>query len=516
MVGVLVDRRGQVTYVVVGESTRLYLPEIGRMRAATQRLRGLRLLVAKSRGPGVIAPRANEYQISQDFITDLEKLQLDAVVQFEALPEGLTGRVAVATVLSPQFSLRAKKTHLIDRYRDIHDVQTPFTEFITQLERELQAKVDDASKNAKGKKGGDAAVLVGVYTTARKEWTPSINELKELASTAGVRVVDVVVQQRKVLDPKTIVGKGKLEEICLNALHKGAEVVIFDCELSPSQLNAITDLTDLKILDRTMLILDIFAHRATSQAGMLQVELAQLQYSLPRLSKKQTGLSRLTGGIGGQGPGETKLEIDRRRAKDKVARIERQIDKLRAQRQLRRKSRNEREVPIISIVGYTNAGKSTLLNALTGSAVYTENKLFATLDPTSRRLRFPKEREVIMTDTVGFIRDLPKNLVNAFRATLEELNDADLLLHVVDATDPNRDRQIKAVEQILEDLELQDVNRIIVFNKSDLLAREEADALAERMGATAVSAVTRQGFGQLLEQCAFALWQIDKIFEFGN
>jgi GTP-binding protein HflX len=282
--------------------------------------------------------------------------------------------------------------------------------------------------------------------------------------------------------------------------------LIFDCDLSPSQLNAITDMTDLKVLDRTMLIMDIFARRAKSRGGKLQVELAQLKYSLPRLAKKQTGLSRLTGGIGGQGPGETKLEIDKRRVKDKIARLEREVEQLGGQRQLHRKQRNVKEVPTIAIVGYTNAGKSTLLNALTGADVYAKNELFATLDPTSRRLRFPKEREVVLIDTVGFIRDLPEGLINAFRATLEELNDADLLLHVVDATDPQKEQHIKVVEKILADLKIENTSTILVMNKCDMLAPGEAQKTAEKFGALPISAQRKEGLENLLNRSADELW----------
>lgn len=502
MLGIFINRRGHIEEVIVGDPTRLYLPDIGRLRASSGRLRGLRLVVARAKSAKDTSVTAADYSINADFVGDLEKLQLDAIVQLESLLDGTVGRVAVGSLLPLSRGRRVSRvSHIIDRYRDIHQLQTSFTDFIQDLESQLQASVDEAMKSAKADTDRDAAVLIGVYTTPRKEWAPSLQELKELAKTAGVHVVDTVVQQRQSLDAKTIVGAGKIEEICLLALQKGAEALIFDCELSPSQLNAITDLTDLKVLDRTMLILDIFARRATSQEGMLQVELAQLKYSLPRLAKKQTGLSRLTGGIGGQGPGETKLEIDRRRAKDKVARIEAQIEKLRMQRQLRRKNRNERNLPVISIVGYTNAGKSTLLNALTGSSVYVENKLFATLDPTSRRLRFPKEREVIITDTVGFIRDLPENLVNAFKATLEELHDADLLVHVVDATDPYQDRQIKSVEKVLEDLGLLQTKRLIVFNKADALPEGLAQKRARLHKGLAVSALSKQGLKEMLVRC---------------
>ncbi len=502
MVGVLIDRKGVITSVMLSApSSPLYLPDVGRVRAGTSRLRGLRLAVAKP----LKENRSGAYHVDSDFITDLEKLQLDAVVQVQAQPDGLPGQVALA-LLSPGERAR----HSEKLFRDIHHLDLALTASLEEIESKLKA-LDEHVKDAHLENERDRAVVVGVYTTGKKVWESSLRELKELCKTAGVRVVDTVIQQRPELDPRTIVGKGKLEEICLHALHKGAEMVIFDGDLSPSQLNAITDLTDLKILDRTMLILDIFARRATSRPGKLQVELAQLKYSLPRLSKKQSGLSRLSGGIGGQGPGETKLEIDKRRVKDKVARLEEEVEKLLGERKLRRSQRNENEVPTIAIVGYTNAGKSTLLNALTGASVYVKNALFATLDPTSRRLRFPKEREVIITDTVGFIRNLPEGLINAFRATLEELHEADLLLNVVDGTDPDREQHIEVVNAVLEELGLTSAKRLIVMNKIDLIAPEELRSRAERLGAIAVSAATRLGFEELLNRCAEELWHVHAI-----
>lgn len=512
MVGLLVDRRGAVSRVIVGEPTRLYLPDIGRLRAGPGRLRGLRLLVAKPLKERDVSDRAGRrapLELDHDLITDLEKLGLDLVLLVEAMPDGLPGRAATASIL-PDGELRPDGTEVrsrVESYRQIHDIDFDFESFVLELEAELARKVERAREAEALPGERDVAVVVGVYTTPPHEFQASLAELKELCRTAGVRVVDTVVQRRKELDPRTIVGKGKLEEICLNALHHGADLIIFDLDLSPSQLNAITDLTDLRVLDRTMLILDIFARRAVSKGGKMQVELAQLKYSLPRLAKKQEGLSRLTGGIGGQGPGETKLELDRRRAKEKIARLERDIERFSGERQLRRRRRNARDVPIIAIVGYTNAGKSTLLNALTGAEVYAKNELFATLDPTSRRLRFPAEREVVLIDTVGFIRDLPKSLINAFRATLEELHDADLLLHVVDGSDPRRDKHIESVDRVLEDLGLEDKKRLMVFNKADRLDDEQAALAAKRLDAIAVSALEKKGLSDLVNRMGEALWE---------
>jgi GTP-binding protein HflX len=290
-------------------------------------------------------------------------------------------------------------------------------------------------------------------------------------------------------------------------MQLGAEVVIFDPDLTPGQARAISDFTELKVIDRTMLILDIFAQRAQSRDGKLQVELAQLRYTLPRLVEKNTMMSRLTGGIGGRGPGETKLEISRRRARERIQHLEEQIEKLADRRRLRREQRTRKDVPIVSIVGYTNAGKSTLLNALTQSEVLVEDKLFATLDPTSRRLRFPKEREVVLTDTVGFIRDLPKDLARAFRATLEELEESDLLLHVVDASDEAREQQIESVERILGELGLAEKARVLVFNKIDKVGPGEGVERAALARAVPVSAIQPDTLRPLLLRVEEHLWR---------
>ena len=264
--------------------------------------------------------------------------------------------------------------------------------------------------------------------------------------------------------------------------------MIFDTELNPAQIRSITNQMDLKIIDRTQLILDIFAQRAQSREGKLQVELAQLKYLLPRLITKNTAMSRLTGGIGGRGPGETKLEINRRRVRDRIVNLEKALKQVRKQRKQQKARRNKMGLPVISIVGYTNAGKSTLLNTLTKSNVLAESRLFATLDPSSRRLRFPKDMEVIITDTVGFIRNLPKELMVAFRATLEELESADLLLHVIDTSNPRFEEQIKSVEKILEDLNLRNVPTVYVLNKQDLVPEEEVAQYCRRYNAISVSA----------------------------
>jgi GTP-binding protein HflX len=482
-VGVLLSRKGEVQAVVVGNAHQLELPDIGRARAGQVRLRGLRL----------VHTHLKSEPLTRDDLTDLALLRLDAVAAIGVTEAGGPGVLHWAHLLPENPDGELWRTETI---RSVFDVQPDFIDTVEALEDELAQQTQARRVGAR-----ERAVLVAVCLDGKRAAAESsLEELKELARTAGVDVVDELLQVRRSPDPKYLIGRGKLDELNLRGMQKLAEVLIFDKELSPSQARHIGEATSMKVLDRTQLILDIFAQRAQSGDGKLQVELAQLKYMLPRLVQADPSLSRLSGGggVGGRGPGETKLEIDRRRARDRITFLERKIDQLSNDRKVRRRQRSRKDLPIISIVGYTNAGKSTLLNALTRSEVLAEDKLFATLDPTSRRLRFPREHEVIITDTVGFIRDLPKDLVAAFRATLEELEDASLLLHVIDASDDDRDLQVQAVERILASLDLDGTPRLRVWNKADRLDPDTAWALARQRGGVAVSAVTRQGLDELL------------------
>jgi GTPase len=489
-IGVFLDRKGDVQAVIVGDARRLELPDVGRARAGESRLRGIRL----------VHTHLNGEPLSRDDHTDLALLRLDLVAAVEVGEDGLPGRVHWAHLLpeNPQGEMWKD-----EQAGGVHDLAYDALAGALALEEEF-ARVRAARRTG----GAERAILVGFVgkDRGRPEAESSLEELRELARTAGVEVLEATLQTRRDPDPRFLIGKGKLEDVVLRSMQRMATLIVFDAELSPSQARHIAEATSLKILDRTQLILDIFAQRAQSADGKLQVELAQLRYLYPRLVGRDDSLSRLAGGIGGRGPGETKLEIDRRRVRDRITALERRIEALGADRLLRRKQRNARGLPVLSIVGYTNAGKSTLLNALTDSRVLAEDKLFATLDPTSRRLRFPRDREVIVTDTVGFIRDLPPDLVNAFRATLEELRDADLLLHVVDASDPRHEEQARAVEAILGDLGLAEKRRLLVMNKVDRLPPGEGEALAHRRDAVPVSAATRRGLPELLHACDRLLW----------
>ncbi|MDH5299234.1 MAG: GTPase HflX, partial [Desulfobulbaceae bacterium] len=371
-----------------------------------------------------------------------------------------------------------------------------FQEMIAALEGEF-ARLRPVREVDKGR---DRAILVSVSSLPKKLAHESMDELIELAGSDDVVVLDTVIQRRDRINPKWILGKGKLGELMLDALRMNANLLIFDQELNPSQIRSITDHTDLRVIDRTQLILDIFARRALSREGKLQIEMAQLKYLLPRLGMRDDALSRLTGGIGGRGPGETRLEVDRRRINDRLTKLAKRLKEVSRERYHRRARRRKRELPVLSLVGYTNAGKSTLLNTLTNSDIIAEDKLFATLDPTSRRLRFPEEMEVIITDTVGFIRNLPADLLQAFKATLEELHEADVLVHVVDVANPRFVEQMEVVAELLRELELETIPTLMLFNKVDMVGGEYAARLAEEHGAIPICARDSSTFTPFLAE----------------
>ena len=368
---------------------------------------------------------------------------------------------------------------------------------LKQLIDSLEAEMGRALlKDVSGKR--ERAILVSVSTKSREKQQESLEELKKLAVTSNVDVLELVSQSPHRINPRYLLGIGKLKELIIMALQKGATLLIFDQELSPTQVREIGDVTELKVIDRTQLILDIFARRAHSRDGKVQVELAQLKYMLPRLAGKGTSLSRLMGGIGGRGPGETKLETDRRRVQNRINHLEKELKNLSRGRMERRKRRRESGIPIISIIGYTNAGKSTLLNTLTKSSTLVEDKLFATLDTATRRIRFPREREAVITDTVGFIKGMPQDIKKAFRSTLEEMQDADLLLHLVDVSTSDMDEHIVTVEKTIDEIGLGNIPRIMVLNKIDLSEPLIVSNLSKRYDAVPVSALKDETLGRLL------------------
>ena len=453
------------------------------------------------RGLRLVHTHLNEESLTRDDLTDLALLRLDLVAAI-GIRNGLPGDIHVA-YLMPAGS---EKTFEILNSQNFHAFELDFLPFITSLEDEMERRRVFSPDDKR-----ERAILVSVLTRPRYEQEDSIEELKELARSSDVLVIDTVIQRPKEINPKYLMGEGKLKDLIINAMSIGATLLIFDQDLSPSQMKAIGDYTELKVIDRTQLILDIFARRAHSRDGKVQVELAQLKYRLPRLTGKGTAMSRLMGGIGGRGPGEMKLEVDRRRVRDRINLLERELKSLGEARRQRRHKRVQKGVPIVSIIGYTNAGKSTLLNALTKSDLFVEEKMFATLDTASRRLRFPREREVIVTDTVGFIRDLPKDLLSAFRSTLEELEDADLLLHLVDASNPRFDQHIESVENILKELHLSEKPRLLVFNKTDRLDKEEVGNIELRYSAIGISALNSSTFGPLLKAVEDHVWNMKLV-----
>ena len=492
----LVDRRGAVSHVMVGTAGAIEMPDWGRIRAGRGRLRGLRCIHTHLSNEG----------LTRDDLTDLLLLRLDAIVTVAVMEDGLPG-LAHTAALRPEDGTGDGDglERGVEKLDPVHPAQLDldFQGWIRDLENDLARSTQTQHVG-----DGERAILVSVTAgRSRDEFDAHIQELTELARSAGVELVDVVTQQRRRLDPKTVVGSGKLQDLMIRSFQSDVDLVVFDQNLTPTQARNLSERMELRVVDRTQLILDIFAQRATSRDGKLQVELAQLKYRMPRLSQRaDLSLSRLEGGIGGCGPGESKLETDRRRVRDRVTRLEKELKQLGSQRKNRRRRRKRRDVPVLSIVGYTNAGKSTLLRALTESDVHIEDKMFATLDPVSRRLRFPREREVIITDTVGFIRDLPEELVAAFRATLEELADASLLMHVVDVSAPDLERRMAAVRKILDGLGLSQAPELLVFNQADRLAPGEAQAISQRFGGVAISAVTRAGLAELLESAESLLW----------
>lgn len=471
-IGVFVDRRGHIQQILVGEAHRIVIPELGRLRAGQVRFRGLRL----------IHTHLDDSPLTKEDLHDLVLSRFDLIAVVAALPDGLPGDSYYAYLLPENVQ------------GELWRVEGPFTpqsleaEDFLELITSLEAEFTKASPVVSDVQEGNRAILVGVYDHKTMDAEARMDELEQLAYSAGLYVLSRELQRRDHPDPRYMLGQGKLEQLIMYSMQLGADMLVFDADLTPTQSRNIAERTDLKIIDRSQLILDIFAQRAHSRDGKLQVELAQLKYLLPHLNRMSRAMSRLTGGIGGRGPGETKLEIDRRRARERIHRLEIELERVCSHRQNRRRRRQRENIPIVSVVGYTNAGKSTLLNTLTTSDVLIENRMFTTLDPVSRRFYLPGCGSVLLTDTVGFIRDLPADLVTAFQATLEELQDADLLLHIIDISDASFPEQIIAVERILNELELHDKLNLRVFNKIDLVDQEECNNLCRRYQALGISA----------------------------
>jgi GTPase len=480
-IAVLINRRGIIEDVIVGNNHEVSLPDLSAYRLGHRWLRGIRM----------VHTHLKDEPLSQDDLTDLALLRLDLIAAVGVRQDGQPGHLYAANILPPN---PAGKPYVVWAPMPLQECRVDMERFLIALEEEM-ARARPAHQIQKDQ---EQAILISASKESHAEQEETLAELKDLVRSAGLGVLDTVVQRSHAIHSKYLLGSGKLKEVVIKALQHGADYLVFDQDLSPGQAASIAALTELKVIDRTQLILDIFSRRAQSRAGKIQVELAQLRYRLPRLVGQGTALSRLAGGIGGRGPGETKLEVDRRRVRDRIAYLERQIEVLAKSREQQRARRVRNNIPVVSIVGYTNAGKSTLLNALTHSKVLVADRLFATLDPASRRLRFPTDREIIVTDTVGFIRNLPEELMAAFRATLEELQDADLLLHVADISSPMLEQQTGAVQRILEKLQLHHLPRLLVLNKADQVAPEHAAMLCARLRAITVSAVRQETLDPLI------------------
>jgi GTP-binding protein HflX len=436
------------------------------------RLRGLRL----------VHTHLQEEPLTQDDLTDLALLRLDLMLALTVSGSGLPGLVHWAHLLpdNPE-----KRVWEIYPPSSLAGLDIDFSKWIQSLEDEFQR----GQRLIPLKGSREKAILISVSKESRETLERSMEELKELSETCGVFVVDTIIQRPQHLSPTTLIGEGRLKEVLVNCMQLGVDLIIFDQNLTPGQMAAISDRTELRVIDRTQLILDIFAQRAHTPDGKVQVELAQLQYLLPRLARKTLALSRLTGGIGGRGPGETKLEVDRRRVRDRIHLLEKELDKLSKSREQRRARRLKTGIPTLSIIGYTNAGKSTLFNLLTKSGFHVEKKLFSTLDTAARKLRGHGDRRVVITDTVGFINDLPKDLMGAFRPTFEELRDSTLLIHLIDASSPWLTEHMDAVEKILGELKLDHIPRLKVFNKEDRLNPQEVNLLCRKYSGISISSL---------------------------
>lgn len=495
---VVISRKGTIEYVVVGSSTALdELPPLASTAPKSARLSGLRLIQCHLRG---------EPLDKTDFHR-LSVLSLDFLLALDATP-GRNPVMAHAAWLLPV----NPQNRLFETLGPVplHQLDIDFHEHIQDLEDQYSRRSRTLASEAA--KGAERAILVFLDDGRfdNPEW--ELEEFKELALSAGLKILETITQKRRA-DVTWFVGKGKLLDLVMRAQQLQVDLLVFSPELSPAQVRNIGNFAEIRVIDRTQLILDIFAQRARSSDGKHQVELAQLKYLLPRLAGFGAQMARFKGVTGMRGPGETKLELDRRKIRKRITALEAQLQLLASRRRERRKLRERSHVPVVSIVGYTNAGKSTLLNTLTHANALAENKLFATLDPFSKRLRFPEDRELILTDTVGFIRDLPKDLLTAFKATLEELETADLLLHVVDGSNPRAEEQLLAVEQLLQDLDLAHVPRVTVLNKVDRLPDSgAANPLAQRYGALPVSALTRASLRPLVDQ--LKLWLAQPISQY--
>ena len=481
-ISVYITRSGQIIEIAVGDNATVELPSFSGRRGAG-RLSGIRCIHTH--------PGGNPYLSGVD-ISALKNNKYDAMVAIGVLSPDFTKSELTFGLIT---GIDSNENYTAECYGpySIEDAENiNFVNTVSTIERILDKQTGTASLQVMSER----AILIGMEWGRNDSlWTvdDSLEELKQLADTAGATVIKKFIQKRPKPDPAFFIGRGKVQELALYAQQENIDLCIFDDELSPAQQRNIESVMGIRILDRTALILDIFAQRARTNEGKLQVELAQLQYTLPRIMGKGLMLSRLGGGIGTRGPGETKLEVDRRRIRDRIAFIKDQIEKVKAVRSLHRSKRKKNNVFEVSLVGYTNAGKSTLLNTLTNSDIYAKDQLFATLDPTTRQLTLPNKQEIIITDTVGFIQRLPHQLIAAFRSTLEVVTEADLLVHVIDVSHELYKEQAAAVHEVLKEIGAETKPVITVYNKIDKLPPDSklADRLALEEDAVCISAAKK-------------------------
>ena len=490
-IGLLVNRQGQIESVIIGNDHELEIPHLSRTRSGLRLLRGVRL----------VHTHLKNQPLTQDDLTDLALLRLDLMV---ALGVGKSGGLQDIFVAHNVPSSVKNQGYTQFQPCAFQAFQMDCQEYILALEQDILKGCQVSQEGVR--EGRALLVSVGIGHVAFQQ--ERLDELQELVRAQGVEVLGCVTQRPVSIHPKYVVGSGKVKDLAIQALQSGADMLIFDQDLTPAQVRGISEITDIRVLDRSQVILDIFAKRAHSHIGNIQVELAQLRYRLPRLAQSSTAFSRLAGGIGTRGPGETKLETDRRRIRERIQHLERDLTSIGQGRQEQRKRRIKRGLPVISIIGYTNAGKSTLFNALTGSQVSVKNRVFETLDTVSRSWRLPSLGEVILTDTVGFIRDLPKDLVAAFQTTLQELDEADVLIHVIDAHAHNPEQHIAAVDNILMELGLQNIPCLLFFNKGDLIDREAMERLCiryEGIGGSALEDTSLRGIQHKISRLLLTL-----------
>lgn len=492
-VAVYINRNGKLVDVSVGDHATVGLVDVKGRRGGS-RLSGIRCIHTHPAGSA---------ELSAVDLTAMDNLNLDAVaavgISADRSPEIFVGLLKnIATPLLTPDNDFQRKYIIYGPFTAEEIVGSDLMEAVFALDKEMKSRASGSAEQFR-----EEAILCAVQKPGESEEAvrDSLEELAQLAKTAGVGVLQKVIQARPKPDVAVYIGKGKAGEVSLLAQVAGANVIIFDDELTPAQQRNLEEIIGVKIIDRTALILDIFAQRARTMEGKLQVELAQLNYLLPRLTGKGTALSRLGGGIGTRGPGETKLEVDRRRIRKRISELHKELEMVKKNRLLHRTNRKNIPLPVLSLCGYTNSGKSTLLNRLTDSDVLAEDKLFATLDPTTRKLELPGKRTVLVTDTVGFINKIPHHLIAAFRATLEEVSDADVLIHVVDLSHPAMEKQFDSVLRLLADLEIAEKTTVTVFNKIDKISDvNEFEKLQKKIpNCVFVSARTGEGVDRLLD-----------------